>query len=533
MNGNKFFFAVCFVLLTGKVVSQPFNVLLDRDRFLPYEKYLNDKESKNHTCIKPVFSPEVRHVFDSINKTVKKQKWYEEEKVYEKDSTKSRSHISITPILIIGEGIDFDLKEDEVNYAGGAALRANYNPKFAMNVNFVSGFSSFPSYVDSVVKQNNVYPGWGRVYYKENGLHSWQYYSGYCSFSPNKVFNFQIGHDKQFWGDGYRSLFLSDNAAPYSFLKITTTVWKLKYVSMYAMMTDATHPSNTKNNFKKKYGTFHMLSWNVTKRINLNLFESIIWQGNDANRSRSYDVNYLNPLIFFRPLEYSVGSSDNAFLGLGYKIKVARHQQFYGQVLLDEFLLSEVKKDALELINPDDTTDSGWWANKQAYQFGFRSFDLLRIKNLDFQTEANIVRPYTYAHGSSLQSYGHMNQPLAHPLGANFSEWLSILNYRYKNFIFEAKYIRSVRGADTSAANYGATIFLSYFPHPNEYGNKIGQGLKINTSTIGFRASVLYGNTRFEVGFNNRTETSKAFSRHTPYLYFGIRTHFGNSYTDF
>ena len=39
------------------------------------------------------------------------------------------------------------------------------------------------------------------------------------SYTPNKVLNIQFGHGKNFIGDGYRSLFLSDVSSPYPFLK--------------------------------------------------------------------------------------------------------------------------------------------------------------------------------------------------------------------------------------------------------------------------------------------------------------------------
>lgn len=348
---------------------------------------------------------------------------------------------------------------------GGLSLNLKIKNKLWLNTSFLSGNSSFQSYLDTFIINTNVVPQIGTAYSSKNG-YSYQYYSGYFSFSPGKIFNFQIGKDKHFWGDGYRSLFLSDISNSFPFLKISTTIWKLKYVSLFAWMKDITNASGLKRNFLNKYGTFHYLSWNVTKRLNLGLFESVIWQGNDSNRIRSFDVNYLNPVIFFRPVEYSLGSSDNAFLGLSFKIKVARKQQFYGQIILDEFLLKEVR------------AGKGWWGNKQGAQFGFRSFDLFKIKNLILQTEFNAVRPYTYSHGSVQQNYANYGQPLAHPLGANFAESVSFLNYRYKRWLFETEFLYAMYGKNEVGINWGQDIFQSYSSHPQEYGNEFFQGLK-------------------------------------------------------
>ena len=119
--------------------------------------------------------------------------------------------------------------------------------------------------------------------------------------------------------------------------------------------------------------------------------------------------------MFYRPVEYSVGSPDNALLGASFKLKIAKNIQLYSQVLIDEFYLKFLKE------------RKGWWANKQGYQAGFKVFNLFHLNNLYLQGEANYVRPYTYSHGNSIQNYGHYNQSLAHPLGANFKEAVGIV----------------------------------------------------------------------------------------------------------
>jgi hypothetical protein len=391
--------------------------------------------------------------------------------------------------------------------------------------------------MDSAIEHSDVVPGIGSAYGSKQG-YSYQYYSGYFSYSPNKIFNFQIGKDKHFWGDGYRSLFLSDVSNSFPFLKISATVWKIKYVSLFTMMKDVT-ASPFKNDRKNKYGTFHYLSWNATKRINFALFESIIWQGTDSNRVRNFDVSYMNPVIFYRPVEYSLGSSDNAFLGASFKIKVGekQHQEFYGQLLLDEFLLKEVLAIFKKLAHPlDHTIKYGWWGNKQGVQLGFKSFDLFTVKNLSFQTEINAVRPYTYAHGSVQQNYGNYNQPLAHPMGANFTESVSFLNYRYKKWVAEAEFIDAVYGKDKDGKNYGGNIFESYTSHPNEYGNKFWQGLKTNLVYTRFKVGyyiVPSADLIAEVGIAQRNESNSVEHLSSTIFFIGIKTGLMNRYSDF
>src|SRR6185369_7292398 len=112
-----------------------------------------------------------------------------------------------------------------------------------------------------------------------------------------------------------------------------------------------------------------------------------------------FEFGYLNPIIFYRSIELSNGSFDNSLAGLDAKVNVAKSFQFYGQFCLDEFLLSEIKK------------NRGWWANKWGIQIGAKYVDAFGIKNLDLQLEHNRVRPFTYSHTDSVANYTHYNQP--------------------------------------------------------------------------------------------------------------------------
>ena len=62
--------------------------------------------------------------------------------------------------------------------------------------------------------------------FKQNGV---DYFDarGYITFNAAKYIDFQFGYDKNFIGNGYRSMFLSDWGNSYLFLKINTRIWKL------------------------------------------------------------------------------------------------------------------------------------------------------------------------------------------------------------------------------------------------------------------------------------------------------------------
>ena len=192
-------------------------------------------------------------------------------------------------------------------------------------------------------------------------------------YNANKYFTFIAGKGNHFFGDGYRSLLLSDNAASYPFLKIESTFWKVKYVNLYSWHNDFRTGSN-----RNKFSTSHYLSWNITKDINLGLFETVVWQGSDTLHNRGFEVTYMNPAIFYRAPEFSLGSADNSLIGASLKFRIKKNYIFYSQLILDEFYLVEMK------------AGNKWWANKYGIQAGVKIYDVLGIENLAFQSEFNL-----------------------------------------------------------------------------------------------------------------------------------------------
>ena len=79
--------------------------------------------------------------------------------------------------------------------------------------------------------------------------------------------------------------------------------------------------------------------------------------------------------------------------------------------------------------------------------------------------EHNRVRPFTYSHRDSVANYTHYNQPLAHPLGANFNETIGILRYQpAPKWTLLAKAMYWKQGLDTGGRSFGSNIFLPNVP---------------------------------------------------------------------
>jgi hypothetical protein len=293
---------------------------------------------------------------------------------------------------------------------------------------------------------------------------------GGITYAATKHINVQFAHDRNFIGNGYRSLILSDYSAPYFFLKLNTRVWKFNYQNIFAELNARRSISGLDSLYPKKYLALHHLSFDVTNNFNIGVFESEVSGG----PGRGLELQYLNPVIFYRAIEQQVGSTDNALLGLDFKWNIKHRAQLYGQLVLDEFKLSEIR------------AGNGWWANKQAVQLGGKLLDVAGVRNLDLQLEFNFIRPYTYQHETVFTDYQHYQQPLAHPMGANLTEVLGILSYQpLPRLNLVAKAFYTVQGVDAQApggaatlSNYGGNVLLPYTTRPMEYGNRTGQGDK-------------------------------------------------------
>jgi hypothetical protein len=352
----------------------------------------------------------------------------------------------------------------------------------------------------------------------------------YISYTPSSYFNFQFGRGKNFIGDGYRSLFLSDVASPYPYFKISTNFWKIKYTNFFMWMQDVRPELTVDGAYKQKYMAMHYLDWNVTKKFNVGLFETVIWD--DAN-NRGFDINYVNPLIFYSAVEFATGSrAGNTTLGLSLKYKL-KAITLYSQLLLDDFRVGEMTK------------TNGWWGNKFGFQIGAKYYNAFNVENLFLQAEFNAVRPYTYSHDELSLNFGHNNQPLAHLWGANFREAVGIINYAKNRWFANAKVVIGKKGFDfadgTDNISYGGDVFADNDDRGSDYGNKIGQGNVANIFIGDLQLGYLVNpatNLKLFGGVTYRkfdpTAPAKGFSAsNSTWISFGLKTDVFNWYFDF
>lgn len=426
----------------------------------------------------------------------------------------------VNPVAQIGVGYDRDnLSGNKIRQMNtkGFEVRGQIDKMLSFYTFFTSEQAFYPGFIGDEIQRTKGIPGAG--YYKEykNGGYDYFRAKGYIAFTPSKYISFQFGHDKNFIGDGYRSLLLSDYGNDYLFLKINTRVWKLNYTNIFAELTSE-YPRGPDTLLNKKYMATHHLSFNVTRWLNIGVFESVVF-----SRRNHFEFQYLNPIIFYRYTEQILGSPDNAMIGFDFKANFAKKFSLYGQFLIDEMNIGQefdFKKNGFikGWFNP-----KRWWGTKLGTQLGLKYIDMFGINNLDFQIEGNLVRPYTYTHTDNKTTWSHYNQPLAHPLGANFTEIITILRYQPSpKWFLMAKHIRARYGDDVDNSNWGKNIFTSYRTKERTYDNYVGQGVRTKMNLTDLIVTYMpWHNIAFDFNYRFRKVNSEIDARDRT-------THFAN-----
>lgn len=479
-----FTFIVSFTVFS--CLSQHGVKLLYED--LPLDS-MSQKEFTSHTA----FQPNMRWSGNQFGKKVLN--------IGKKDGQK---WLGLNPVV---DAVYRTTNELQMRHGAGIQVETNFRKPWYFRANVLAGTGNS----DSLFALKS----WG-VKANNNGSFNYLDLTGRLAYTPNQVFNFQIGLDNNFIGEGCRSLFLSDYGSPSPFAQLNARFWRVEYTTLYQFMREG-----SAGNYTPKFGATHHLSFNATKWLNFGVFESVIFQPRDTSLQRGFDVEYLNPVIFYRPQEYSLGSSDNVLLGASMTIKWKAHS-FYTQLIIDEFSLTEMK------------ARSGWWANKFGGQIGVKGRTTHNKWKGFYRVEYNFVRPYTYAHLTSGQNYGNQGYSLAHPYGSNVMEILGEFKIQKDKWLAKAFVSYFLQGWDKEGYSYGSNVYQPYTLRPFEYGHKIGQGLGNNGMRVILSLSYTlskYGNLQVFTEQHVRYDSAVDQLMYAPVI--GLRNTFRNDYRNY
>ncbi len=384
---------------------------------------------------------------------------------------KNNIFFAVNPIIYYQQSKELGSNRNVFVNTRGFELKGHLQNKISFYSQLTDNQERGPLYFNDFVNRIRKVPGVGYVKnFKGDGF-DYTNARGYISAQVVKNhLTATFGHDKQFIGNGFRSLLLGDFAPNQLFVKLNTQFWKIHYQNLF-MELFPTNYLGADTLLPRKYAAMHTLSVNVAPKWQISAFEAVVF-----SRKNHFEFQYLNPVIFYRTIEQQTGSPDNAMLGFDTKVLPIKNVELYAQALLDEFSFSHLK------------ARDKWWANKQAVQLGLKYTNVAGIANLDAQLERNYIRPFTYSYKDSLADYSNYNQPLAHPNGANLIENIFILRYQpIVKLVVKATVIQRQQGLDTSATfSNGGNILIDY---------NLRQGQNFGFATLnGNKTTTLFAN---------------------------------------
>lgn len=526
---KRIFAHIILVVTVSTVFAQ--NIPVRDPHFIrDIEKSTLSLDKKAHSAIKPFYFSDYKDICADSAQYEKSFLYYG----WKNDTAKKPAKFYALPVF---EVFNWIMPADRLDYRYnthfGGLFDFSLGDKFGISYQLSTWYLDLPDYQKNYRYNYLIYNNlgiptpWNSFMLIENDLH--------ITFSPYTFLKLELANSRNFYGDGYRSFLLSDFASNYPYFKLETKFLSIKYSCVWALQKARFEsdplgmPMITSQN---KYSVFHYLDWKIGKRLNLGLFESIILKDDYV-----FDFEYLNPIIFFRPVEFNLGSEDNALMGTNIRFVINEQNMLYGQFMLDDIIIGQLINDIKHNINPDYTGEYGWFANKWAAQIGYKSYDIFKLNNLDFFTEINLARPYTYSHVRVQQNYSHQGQALAHPFGANFVESVSGISYLGKRIIADAKLMYAIVGIDSTNTHFGQDIYNSTmdgnqgYPYiVNSYGNVILQGIKTQLITAKFDFGWILKenkNLSLNIGYIMRYGSAETGEKQTQNLfYFGVKSNF-------
>jgi len=531
------FCSVCFLFSTAQQTPNQ-QIPLSHQFYQKLNKSVYDVNTRHHSSIKGYFADDslLRKRYDSLMNvgvdSIGDRSWFRrkltQEHLLSFNADDYQIFADFLPDLVAG--VETGNSTDTWLNTRGFQIGGNVGNKFSFYTSGYQNRGRFPNYYTYFIDSNQVVPGQSGGDRLGGTIKNWDYVSALVSYTPNKYVNLALGYDKNFIGDGYRSMLLSDNAANYSFLRLRASLGNIQYQTIIAYMLDPGAPRLTTGpelGARGKWTAMHYFDWNITNRLSAGFFQAVTWSDIEAKGKRGLDMNYIHPFVFLKPLEsVHKQSPDKMRLGLNLKYELLDNTALYGQFMADEFTTKEF------------FAGNGYWGNRWAIQVGLKGSDLFTIKHFNYLAEFNTARPYTYSHSNRITNYAHYNQALAHPFGANFREVLGILNYSYKRFDVQGQVLYAQYGLDSGGFNYGKDIFKSYdYGVPDTFGNKIGQGIPTDMFYGELKVAYLLNpkyNLRIELGSILRQEKiENGYEYNSNWFTLGLRSSFRNLYTDF
>lgn len=505
--------------------AQQNNVPLQRDFYIDVERNASRLESRSLTGLKPVIESRtdltnvMGHRVDSTKYywPFEEKLWSESLGIVEEDDFR----LTVDPLFRFEYGDDtgdntvYADTNSYFNNTRGFRVTGDIGAKVSFQTMFHESQMVVPLYLFRQVNALDVLSGQGRVKYKNRRILDLGWSEGNVSYTPVQGLNVQFGHGKHFVGHGYRSVLLSDHAisAPYLKFSLLSRSGKLQYSTWHTKLVHGvtrydrlpTSPDSERLFYWMRARFNHVAL--LLGPVELGLFESSMFQTIDDDGIMPFDPLELNPVIGVNTLVNGFGDANKSLVGLDMRVKLRDKLYVYGQFATD---------------GPAD--------ERYAWQAGFRIFDLIR-RDIHLQVEYNTATPFMYQNDPAQMAYVHAGLPLAHPMGAYFSELVSILDIGFGRIIGQAKLNLGRYNKDRlPEQNHGSDL-----NKPQTAVLALKGPLRQELTMLELNAAYLVNpatNLRVTIGFRRHDLTPASDANQSSYFFAALSTELFNRYYD-
>ena len=255
----------------------------------------------------------------------------------------------------------------------------------------------------------------------------------------NNNFIIELGKFNRHWGNGNRSLYISDKAPSYPQIGLKYKLnQKLSYFYFHGFLNsnipDSSRSLYYKNNFSQRSISIprniaaHRIEWKPNDKFIFNFNESVIYA------TRSIDIYYLIPILPFYPIENYIGDTDNIQMGVDILFKINELQKMYVSFFMDEFTPEWIFK----------SKNHNWFG----WQFGYSMKGLIWKKS-ELQIEYNWTDQRIYMHKYDINDFYNHQHPLGFWAGPHAEELLFNYVVNFGDRFLKFHFSKTKRGLNT------------------------------------------------------------------------------------
>ncbi|MGJ8661975.1 MAG: hypothetical protein ACSHXL_08050 [Bacteroidota bacterium] len=425
----------------------------------------------------------------------------------------------ISPVLNLAVGNDYgDTNERRLfNNTRGFLVEVDLLDKFSFSTALYENQNRFTEYESAYYRSaGERYPNIDSTYFVDNAMipggartkpfkvdgFDYAYAIGNLVYAPTKYLRFMAGNNTNFVGEGYRSLFLSDNSVPSTYARADMTFAKrFDYTMMRSKQFNLLRRpiyTTVEAYYEAKLYSSQFLNFRASDKLSISLFEGSYWNVGDSISSKKVNAGYFIPLPYVGGLLANNTNEVSTLSGLQMSYIPIPQIRLYGQLAL-----------------------TNWNTKSIGSQVGMRYYTPFGLKEGLIQLEYNNVPKRLYVSDNSRLNYSASNLPSAHPKGNGFQEFIFRFNYSKKRWYADVKSVlyqlKNYEATNLIASNYNLTTQSgSIFHQQTEIGYRFNK--KVNLE--------LFVQSLYRTSSIDGQRTTNA-------IYFGLRTGLTNHYNDF